>query len=71
LINYTLDVAVPSVTINLLNRMGKLPYDYYTYLWEAEADALGGVTSRDIGKVLPEDADTSFGGLLKLFLTDD
>jgi len=51
--------------------MGKLPYDYYTYLWEAEADALGGVTSRDIGKVLPEDADTSFGGLLKLFLTDD
>ena len=41
MIDYTLDVAVPSVTINLLDRMGKLAYDYYSYPWEAEANELG------------------------------
>ncbi|MBO5891657.1 MAG: RHS repeat-associated core domain-containing protein [Oscillospiraceae bacterium] len=38
---YIVDVVIPSITINLLERQGKLPYDYYSYPWEAEANALG------------------------------
>lgn len=34
-------VAFPSVTENLLDRMGKLPLPYYGSPWEREADILG------------------------------
>ena len=44
MIDYTMYVAIPSVTINLLSRRKILPYDYHSYPFEAEADELGGVT---------------------------
>ena len=44
--NYFTDIAIPSITANVLHRLGKLQYDYYTSPWESEADALGGVNNR-------------------------
>ncbi len=38
---YVRRVALPSVTENLLDRMGKLPLPYYGSPWEREADELG------------------------------
>ena len=46
-ISFTKNVAIPSVLINLLARQGKLPYDYYSYPWEAEANLLGGSSLAD------------------------
>ena len=43
IVKYIFEVAIPSVTANILNRMGKLPYDYYGSPWEHEADIFGGV----------------------------
>ena len=43
LVNYTMQVAIPSVTCNLLDRQGLLPYDYYSSPWEYQADMYGGV----------------------------
>ena len=43
-IKYIFDVAIPSITINFLDRQGNLPYDYHSYPFEAEANELGGVT---------------------------
>jgi hypothetical protein len=68
LANYALDVALPSITINLLSRHGKLPYDYYSYPWEAEANQLGGSTlSQSRKPSLPEGGYTSYWDLLLLF----
>ena len=39
---YIVGVAIPSITINMLDDNGKLHYDYYSYPWEAEANILGG-----------------------------
>ena len=66
-INYTTDIAIPSVTANLLDRMGKLPYDYYGSPWEAGADELGGVCRTYNNTPWPEDACDSYGDLIKLF----
>ena len=41
-LNYVFDVAIPSITINLLDKTGKLTYDYYSYPREKEANTLGG-----------------------------
>ena len=68
---YILDVVIPSVTINLLHRQGKLPYDYYSYPWEAEANALGNVTFSQEGKdPLPQGGYTSYWDLIQLFFRD-
>ena len=65
---YTTTVAIPSITINILDRNGKLPYDYYSYPWEAEANKLGGADLRQKRKEpLPAGSNTSFQGLIKLF----
>lgn len=65
---YIPEVAVPSLTINLLETMGKLPYDYYSYPWEAEANELGGAMLTQSSKPsLPEDAYNSYWDLLSLF----
>ena len=65
---YMIDVVVPSVTINVLDRKGKLPYDYYSYPWEAEANELGGATLSQYGKPpLPQDGYTSYWDLVSLF----
>ena len=64
---YIFDVLIPSVTINLLDRQGKLPYSYYGAPWEAEADALGGVIRTHDNTPWPEGAYTSYWDLLKLF----
>lgn len=65
---YLFRVACPSVTINILARMKKLPYDYYSYPWEKEADELGGVLGRRCtAPTLPEDGYKSYFGLIKLF----
>ncbi len=64
--DYAFRVAIPSVTINLLNRFGKLPYDYYGAPWEAEADILGGVVRENITG-WPEEESNSYLKLLKLW----
>ena len=65
---YITNVAIPSVIINLLDRQGKLPYDYYSYPWEAEANELGGATlSQKWMPPLPQGGDTSYWGLIRLF----
>ena len=62
---YIIDVAIPSVTINLLDKCGKLPYDYYSYPWEAEANALGGVAiSQSQKPTLPQGGYTSYWDLV-------
>lgn len=64
---YTLEVAIPSVTINILHRMDKLPYDYYGAPWEAEADALGGVERNTENTPWPEGAYRSYWDLILMF----
>ena len=65
---YITDVAVPSVTINILDRLGNLPYNYLTYPWEAEANALGGSTLSDRSlPPLPQNGYTSYWDLILLF----
>ena len=64
---FIVDVVIPSVTINLLDRQGKLPYSYYGAPWEAEADALGGVRRTQDNTPWPEGAYKSYWDLLKLF----
>ena len=65
---YITDVFVPSVTINILDRNGDLPYDYYSYPWEAEANKLGGSTLSQNDKAkLPKDGYTSYRDLIQLF----
>ena len=64
--SYITDVALPSVTLNLLDRCGKLPYaSYYDAPWEAEADILGGAT-RTHAPLSPNDP-TTFWELIPLF----
>ena len=67
LVKYTKEVAIPSITINVLDRMDKLPYDYYGAPWEAEADMLGGVDRKYNNEPWPEGAYTSYLDLIKLF----
>lgn len=67
-ISYISEVAIPSFTINALERTGKLPYDYYSYPWEAEANELGGATLSQRNKPsLPEDGYSSYWDLIPLF----
>lgn len=60
------DVFFHSITINLLDRLEKLPYDYHSYPWEAEADVYGGV-ERQMTNPLPDGTNVSLGDLIKLF----
>ena len=64
---YITDVVIPSVTINLLDRKGKLPYDYYSYPCEAEANELGGSSLSQIGKPPLPEGEYSYWDLIKLF----
>ena len=66
---YIIDVAIPSVTANILDRMDKLPYDYYGSKWEHEADVLGGVEGRRYTP-WPECAYTSYRDLITLFFNN-
>ena len=68
ILQYTFDVATPSVLINILARADKLPYDYYSYPFEAEANALAGIKLTD-GKrpPLPEGGYSSIWDLIVLF----
>ena len=66
--SYITDVAVPSITINILDRKGKLPYDYYSYPWEADANKLGGAAlSQSWKPQLPQGGYTSYWDLIQLF----
>lgn len=67
LVEFTTNVAVRSITANILCRMGKLPYSYYGSTWEAGADFLGGVDRRSDNTPWPEDVDVSLWGLIELF----
>jgi len=67
IVNYTTNVAVPSLTINLLHRAGKLKSDYYGAPWESEAGLLGGMNRQYSNKPWPEDAYTSYYDLIKMF----
>jgi len=69
LVKYTFEVAVPSLTINYLANKNKLPYDYYSYPWEAEANKLGGAKlSNSRLPPLPDDGYTSYWDLFALLL---
>lgn len=59
--NYLFNVAIPSVTGNILDRQGKLSVHYYSQPWEYEADQLGGV-SRGVPLV-----NLTYRDLLKMF----
>ncbi|MBQ4594130.1 MAG: RHS repeat-associated core domain-containing protein, partial [Akkermansia sp.] len=66
--DYIGQVAIPSLTINILDRMGNLPYNYYTYPWEATADNFGGVKNRRYyAPPLPAGESPSYFDLFKLF----
>lgn len=65
--DYLFDVAIPSVTANILQRQGKLPYDYYGSPWESEADRLGGVSRTSGNTPWPSGAYNSIWDLFKLF----
>ncbi|GEM_PF-6075225 len=62
---YLRRVAFPSLTANLLARLHKLPFDYYSSKWEHEADIFGGV-KRGL-RMQPEPRYDSFCGLIPLF----
>jgi len=65
---YAKNVAVPSVTINILDGQDKLPYDYYSYPWEAEANRLGGSALSEKGvPKLPEGGYRTYWDIFKLF----
>ncbi len=61
------EVAIPSVMANILDRMGKLKYDYYGSQWEAEADMLGGVNRTLYNTPWPEGVYNDPRDLLKMF----
>ena len=66
--NYIINVAIPSITLNLLSRRDNLTYDYYSYPWEAEANRLGhSAASVPERPKLPEGGYTSYWDLIKLF----
>ena len=65
--DYTVSVAVPSVTINILDRMDKLKYDYYGAPWEAEADRFGGVNRTARKTPWPEGSYRSYFDLINMF----
>ena len=67
IIDYTAKVAIPSITINILDRIDKLPYDYYGAPWEAEADRLGGVNRTYNNTPWPEGAYDSYFDLIQMF----
>ena len=68
-LSYITGVCIPSATINLLARLNKLPYDYYSYPFEAEANNLGGSTAKDYRgyPALPTGGYTSYWDLILLF----
>lgn len=65
--SYVFRIAIPSLTANLLSRMGRLPYDYYGSVWEREADQLGEVNRQKDGQPWPVDFYRSYKDLLRLF----
>ena len=68
IVKYIKNVVIPSVTINILDRQEKLPYNYYSYPWEAEANQLGGSKSMQPNKLdLPPGGYTSYWDLILLF----
>ena len=64
---YTFNVAIPSLTANVLDRYEKLPYDYYGSPWELEADMLGGVNRTSDNTIWPEGAYNSYWDLIEMF----
>ena len=67
IIDYTFKIFLPSITANILDRMGKLSYDYYGSPWEAEADILGGVNRYYDNTLWPENAYNSYWDLIVMF----
>lgn len=64
----SLGVMIPSMTINVLDRYNKLPYDYYSYPFEAEANILGGAEfSQNKQPKMPKGAYNSYFDLIPLF----
>lgn len=67
IIKYIIHIAIPSLTANLLERMNKLPYDYYGSPWEAGADQYGEVDRKNHNKPWPQNVCNSYKNLIKLF----
>jgi len=66
IMRYIKKVFIPSVTASLMDRFGKLPYDYYGSPWEAEADRLGEVRRRKKAEAWPKEACRSYKDLIKM-----
>ena len=64
---YMRKVAIPSITINCLDRLDKLPYSYYGAPFEAQADLLGGVTRNKNNTPWPSNAYNNYFDLIKMF----
>jgi len=55
------------VTANVLDRMGKLDYDYYGAPWESGADLLGEADRTFNNTPWPEGSYDSYFDLIKMF----
>ena len=64
---YVSEVAIPSITINILDRIGRLRYDDYGAPWEADADRRGGVVRTTWNTPWPDGAYNSHDDLFKMF----
>lgn len=64
---YLFKIFIPSVTASILDKKGRLPYDYYGSPWEAEADTLAHVARVKNNTPWSQEAYTSYKDLLKLF----
>lgn len=64
---FTLDVAIPSLTLNMLFRFKEGFFDYYGAPWEAEADRLGEVERNRNNIPWPKGVYNSYLDLWHLF----
>ena len=69
ILDFTVNIAIPSLTANILGKMGKLPYDYYGSPWEAEADSLGGVSRKTHNTPWTSEEYSSYWDLIKMFFS--
>ena len=65
---YVFEVAIPSMIICDLDKKDRLPYEYYSYPWEAEANQLGGASPRSDGRPpTPPGYNPSYWDLISLY----
>ena len=65
-IGYIYAVAIPSVTNYWIDYYNRLPYDYYSYPWEKEADIFGEL-NRSISNPLPKEKYDQLYNFMSMF----